>query len=30
MHLTGLTAFRAPSHAASSHTQPNVPNTQQV
>ena len=36
MHLTGLTAVRAPSHAASSQTQPNVtnapnaPNAQQV
>ena len=26
MHLTGLTAVRAPWHAASSQTQPNVPN----
>lgn len=30
MHLTGLTAVRAPSHAANSQTQPNVPNAQQV
>ena len=26
MHLTGLTAVRAPSHAASNQMQPNVPN----
>ena len=26
MHLTGLTAVRAPSHVASSQTQPNAPN----